>query len=63
MAFNGRSALRAGASDLGEERRTRAYTAACLNNLGPLLKTEGDLGNARSFYERALAISEKAVDF
>jgi tetratricopeptide (TPR) repeat protein len=36
-------------------------TAASLNELGLLLKTQGDLVAARPLYERALAIREKAL--
>jgi Tfp pilus assembly protein PilF len=37
-----------------------AHTAASLNNLGHLLKEQGDLAGARPLFERALAIYEKA---
>jgi len=36
-------------------------TAASLNNLANVLKTQGDLAGARSLFERALAINEKAL--
>src|SRR6266478_5454428 len=36
-------------------------TATSLNNLGYLLRAEGDLEGARPYYERALAIREKAL--
>jgi len=36
-------------------------TATSLNNLGILLKKQGDLAGARSLYERALAATEKAL--
>ncbi|MCI0645537.1 MAG: tetratricopeptide repeat protein, partial [Chloroflexi bacterium] len=32
-----------------------------LNNLGGLLHGQGDLAGARPYYERALAINEKAL--
>jgi len=36
-------------------------TAASLNNLANVLKTQGDLAGARSLFERALAINDKAL--
>lgn len=36
-------------------------TAGNLNNLGALLDSRGDFAGARPYYERALAISEKAL--
>ncbi len=36
-------------------------TATSLNNLALLLKDQGDLAGARPLFERALAISEKAL--
>ena len=36
-------------------------TATRLNNLAGLLQAQGDLATARQLYERALAISEKAL--
>ncbi len=36
-------------------------TAGSLNNLGYLLRAQGDLAGARPYYERALAIREKAL--
>jgi tetratricopeptide (TPR) repeat protein len=36
-------------------------TATSLNNLGYLLRAQGDLAGARPYYERALAFSEKAL--
>src|SRR5207249_1154439 len=36
-------------------------TAASLNNLGGLLRAEGDLAAARPYYERALAIHEQVL--
>ena len=38
-----------------------ADTAVSLNNLGYLLKAQGDYAGARPLYERALAIREKAL--
>ena len=35
--------------------------ATAVNNLGSVLKAEGDLAGARAAYERALAIAEKAL--
>jgi len=36
-------------------------TASSLNNLGLLLRAQGDLAGARLYYERALAIREKVL--
>ena len=35
--------------------------ATSLNNLGAVLRAQGDLEGARGYYERALAIREKAL--
>ena len=43
------------------EQRDNAYTGFALNNLGLLLKLQGDYAAARPYYERALAIRKKVL--
>jgi tetratricopeptide (TPR) repeat protein len=53
------SVLRSGVGNPGEGPRRGTDTAQSLNNLGVLLKSQGDLSEARPYYDRALTILEK----